>query len=719
MRKFGGLRDFTALCTSLTALVSAFPAMAQTADADKASDPKLEVIEITADRPNSYSADLVQAGSFRGATQMETPLTIAVITSELLQSQQAIDIMDALKNTSGVSASSNGPAVYNNLTIRGIPVDTRQNFRLNGSLPILSSIAFPLEDKDRVEVLKGASALYYGFSNPSGIVNLTMKRPTKDLLLNTTAFGDDNGGKGFAVDLGDTFGDFGMRLNGVYAGLDTGIKYADGHRYLVSGAFDYHPSDSLLITLDVENFEKSLVEPGSFRFSTTPKSTIANPYPQMALPQLADPSTNFGPAWATNDAKETNVLLQATYFINDAWSVVGDVGYSILDRSRYIPTFNPTNLVTGAGTLTVSPQKSWFDSFYYRAELDGAFNTWFLSHEVMMGVQEGIKKAHTPIATKVNYADNYLNPVDIAPPVFLTPNVDTTQIDDFGLYFFDRIKVTDWLQVLGGLRWSRYTESDVTTNVDTYGPATPKSYSYGAVVTPAKWLSLYGTYITGLETTALGPTTANNPAAQLPPTESNQKEFGIKVEPWKGLLGQVAYFDINRGAAYVNAANFYVQDGRSQYKGVEASLSGEVTKDFSVYLSGMILSAKQVAGAATVLGPTFVPTTVGRRVEATPEHTLSLSVEYRPSWWIEGLAVTGAAYYVSDQAINATNNGFIPAYTTFDLGASYKTEIASKPVTFRLNGQNIMDKAYWASTGGLFLSEGLPATVKFSASVNF
>ncbi|TDY43342.1 putative PepSY-like transmembrane protein [Paraburkholderia rhizosphaerae] len=34
-----------------------------------------------------------------------------------------------------------------------------------------------MEDKERVEVLKGASALYYGFTVPAGIVNMVMKRP--------------------------------------------------------------------------------------------------------------------------------------------------------------------------------------------------------------------------------------------------------------------------------------------------------------------------------------------------------------------------------------------------------------------------------------------------------------------------------------------------------------------------------------------------------------
>ena len=56
------------------------------------------------------------------------------------------------------------------ITIRGIDVENRTNYRLNGMLPIVNLIDLPLEDKDRVEVLKGASALYYGLTTPGGIV---------------------------------------------------------------------------------------------------------------------------------------------------------------------------------------------------------------------------------------------------------------------------------------------------------------------------------------------------------------------------------------------------------------------------------------------------------------------------------------------------------------------------------------------------------------------
>ena len=58
----------------LGALATATSAMAQQATPATQSGPVLEEIVVTADRQDSYSADFVQAGSFRGARQIDTPL---------------------------------------------------------------------------------------------------------------------------------------------------------------------------------------------------------------------------------------------------------------------------------------------------------------------------------------------------------------------------------------------------------------------------------------------------------------------------------------------------------------------------------------------------------------------------------------------------------------------------------------------------------------------
>src|SRR3546814_926713 len=118
-------------------------------------------IVVTGDRANRFGTDTVQSGSFRNAKILDVPLTISVIPSEVLKSQQAVDLIDAVRNTAGVSTTGTGPVAYNNLTVRGIAVDTQTNFRLDGALNMLSATAFPPANKTRAEVLTGASAPFF------------------------------------------------------------------------------------------------------------------------------------------------------------------------------------------------------------------------------------------------------------------------------------------------------------------------------------------------------------------------------------------------------------------------------------------------------------------------------------------------------------------------------------------------------------------------------
>jgi iron complex outermembrane receptor protein len=735
--------------SAIALLVGAASAQVQAPDAAPAptaspsGGPKLEDIVVTADRKHSYSADLVQAGSFRGARAIDTPLTVSVIPAEVINSQQAVGLLDALKNTAGVTSSQTAPIVFNNIAIRGIAVDNRGNFRLNGALPIINLIDLPLEDKDRVEALKGASALYYGFTTPSGIINMTMKRPTIKPFLTTTLFGNNYGAIAGAVDAGGTSGMFGARINAVYGSVDYGIDHTRGVRSLISGAFDFKPTDRLTFSFDAEHIFKKVNEPGVYRFvAPFPTSTAANPYPAITLPPLINQKTNFGPVWARNVASETNLLANANWKISDAWALTVSAGTSRERRTRISSTLNPVRRgPTDLNDLLILIQPdATYRNRYLRAELAGTFDLGPLNNEVLVGVTKNQRDQFTSNSVAVNCTatntatlspvsaatgvracqQNIFNPIAI-PQIGIPLRAGTlSRIDDLGFYAFDRIKFHEWLQLLGGVRKSDYKESNLTTGAITT-KVKPTSISYGAVIKPKSWASFYATYIEGLETTPLAPITANNAGQQLPATTSKQKEAGIKIEPRHGLRFQAAYFDINRVSTFVNPSNVFVEDGRARYRGVEVSLTGEITPDLSVYVSGLDLTAKQISGAPSVTSPAgvFSPTLVGRQIENTAKWSGSIAGEYRLGKLIEGLSVNGGMFYTGRRAIDPLNRAFVPGYTIYNLGAAYQTHIADHSVTFRINGENITNKRYFASTGQDLVAEGTPTTIKFSLSTTF
>jgi iron complex outermembrane receptor protein len=713
------------------ALIGALPVHAQS----------LEEVVVTADRSGSFSADFVQAGSFRGARQLDTPLTINVIPDALIQSQQAQSLLDALRNTAGVSPSQTSTTVYSNLAIRGINVENRGNYRLNGILPIVNLIDLPLEDKDRIEALKGASALYYGFTTPAGIINLTMKRPTPGQYIAATLFGNEHGSIGGHIDAGNTWGAFGARVNALYGSVDSGIDNSRGRRSLVAVASDFRPNDSVTVSLDAEHILKRVNEPGVFRYIRLPTPTPTNLYPALELPPLLDPTVNFGPDWATNRAEERNVLAAVKWMISPAWAVSVSYGSSHLVRDRL---FNSIDLNTygpntnGEGLLSVAQQPgATFDNSNYRADIAGALNLWFMKHQLLLGASQNTRDGFNPTnapatcpgamasAPRVVCTQNVFDPVDIPVTVFPRRTGTRSRTNDIGYYLFDRIEMTKWLQVLAGVRKADYTETNLDTRTITF-EAEPTSISYGVVVKPWPWMSLYGTYIEGLESTAAAPLTAANSGSTVPATQSTQREAGIKIEPQSGLLIQVAYFDIKRDSAFVNGANLYVLDGRARFRGTEFSVTGEVTRDWSLYATGQFLDAKQISGADTLITTsaatgiaTVVPTVVGRKIENTPKRTFSLASEYRLSGLDPGLSVNGAAYYLSERAINAFNQAFIPSYALFDLGAAYTGTFHGNEMTMRVTGQNIANKRYFSSTGASIVAQGPPRVVKFSVTTRF
>ena len=155
-------------------------------------------------------------------------------------------------------------------------------------------------------------------------------------------------------------------------------------------------------------------------------------------------------------------------------------------------------------------------------------------------------------------------------------------------------------------------------------------------------------------------------------------------------------------------------------------MTGEVTPNWSLYATGQILDAEQISGAPTTVttnpmtgAVSVVPTVVGRKIENTPEHTFSFASEYRLAGLAPGLSLNGAIYYISERAVNPYSQAFIPAYTLFDLGAAYSTDIDGNELTFRISGQNIADKKHFSSTGNNVVAQSPPRLLKLSMSMRF
>ena len=238
-----------------------------------ADEDKLQVVSVVAERPTGFKARTVQVGAFRDQQILDVPLTVNVVTSAVLEAQDSRGVYDALRNTAGVSRSQLGGSVYDNLAIRGVSLQNRTNYRLNGSLPIINLVDMPLENKERVEALKGASSLYYGFTTPVGVVNLVTKRARPEPVASVALSGNEFGQFVQHVDVGRQFGAdgaFGARINAVNGSLRNAMDGATGKRSLATAALDWRPSSSLSLAFDFEDVRKRITEPATIRLLPWP-----------------------------------------------------------------------------------------------------------------------------------------------------------------------------------------------------------------------------------------------------------------------------------------------------------------------------------------------------------------------------------------------------------------------------------------------------------------
>jgi iron complex outermembrane receptor protein len=696
-----------ALCAcALVAGHSAAMAQASPTTADAApAESALQTITVNGQR--SFGSHLVQVGAFRDQDPLDVPLTNNVVTREVLDAQGVRTLFGALRNTAGVTRSQLSGSTYDNISIRGILVENRGNYRLNGSLPIVNLIDVPLENKERVEVLKGSSSLYYGLVPPSGVVNFVTKRAGKDPVTSVAVSANEHGAADVHLDVGRRFGvddSMGLRFNAAAGKEELGIDNFSGERGLVSLAYDWRVSPDFSLKLDVEHYRKDVSEQAAIALLPAGTNGV------IPLPPVPDNRFNLAGEWQRYDAEATNVLVRGDLSLSDDWTLTLEAGKAQTNRDRRFSQFRNYDIATGEGQLRISfVDGQRFSNTNARAELLGRVVTGPLSHELTIGATHNQRDAYSGESTgNIDVAQNLYAPrtiAEISPA--LTPGSDS-RIVDKGVYLVDRIAIGERWQVLAGVRYADYQNTSQTSPFPPYR-VTDTSPNVSLLFKPVPNVSVYASYLQGLEETGTAPQGRDNEGEVLPPSVNKQKELGVKARLAGSTLLQAALFEIDRPQTTVDG-NRFVLGGRSEYRGLELSASGEVTRDFAVVASALLLDAE--------IASTTVAPELGKTPENTPKQTYSLFAEYRVPQ-VAGWAVSAGIYHVGKRMVNNRNQAELPGYTTLSLGTRYVTQWDGRTVTLQANVDNATDRDYWSSAGNGLLGAGLPRTVRVAAKVDF
>lgn len=663
------------------------------------------------------SAEEENSKPIAGEVESGTQTKVVVSRKQIESGNEQEGYGDAVKNVAGVASNNAAGSANDSVKFRGIQLGLYTNYRLNGGLAITNVISIPTEDKQEVQALKGANALMFGLASPAGIINLVTKRPDKEVTTLTVS-GNAFGQYGAAADLSRKFGEtqqFGVRINASGTHIATGVDGLSGSGQFSSIAADYKVNQQLSFKLDYENYRKDVMEQGSIAPLAAVKGVIV-------VPKIPDPTHMLGPTWGFYRPSTVNAMLRADYILSSDWKVLAEIGDSDSKRSRVqARTTGNYNVDTGAGTMQIQWIKNQhYENKFAKAEVQGKFELWSVKNEASLGYSSSERDSNNPFGfATATVPINIYNPAPI--PQLVDPNKPVTYAPSVNLekslYVYNTASIGSTLKILLGVRKSdaEFTSTSQKTFVQTTRNSSPVAPGGGILWEFAPRTTLYGSYMRAFED---GPTaTANttNEFQNLEPTESTQKEIGIRTAYFKGFYANIDYFDIVRANAVANQVagphfNEFLYDGTTHLRGFEIAANAEINRYWAVNGTAQIMKGTQ----QTVIDPALN----GKTPENTADVIATFNVEYRPQW-LSGLNLKLGSSYTGPRYINALNQGKIPGVTLFSGGAAYQTKIAGHKTNFQLNVANLANKRYWNSVTSSAFGAGMERSIRFSVKTDF
>lgn len=188
--RLGSLLPIGAALTGMA--LAAEPTGKPSADNEEVTLPDLNVkaarqkgaVPAKPEPPNQtpFKADTSTTATRFEAPIKDIPQSISVVKKELMESQNAFSLREALKNVSGLSiAAGEGGRTGDSITLRGFSANSDtylDGVKENGQY---FRDTFYLE---RAEVLKGASSVLFGRGATGGVINQIARKPVKQTLAN-------------------------------------------------------------------------------------------------------------------------------------------------------------------------------------------------------------------------------------------------------------------------------------------------------------------------------------------------------------------------------------------------------------------------------------------------------------------------------------------------------------------------------------------------------
>lgn len=606
----------------------------------------------------------------------DTPQSIAVVPSQVLEDLNTSRIDRALDFAGGVSRQNNfGGLTFLNYSVRGF---TTGELYKNGFAVNRGSYSAPdTSNIERIEVLKGPAASLYGRGDPGGLVNIVTKRPQAEAFSHFNASAGSWDRYRSSLDVNTPLSDDGRVLSRVNMAVEDNGSFRDyvgSERRIVSPSLSWQLSEDTVVSVDSE-------------FSRT-ESVFDRGVPAVNNELGAVSRSSFFGEPNDGRIRNDNQTLDLTleHYLSDSWKLRLANHYT---QGRLKGNSSEPQRLVGT-TLTRFYRErdfEWNDSIT-QAELHGQFEFAGWHHQSLMGLEyENYRNSqkYPQSATSAEYGLDIYNPVYGKPkPALVKPNDFFERTQSYALNLQDQITFTERLRGLIGVRLEHIEQtaqnrSTQVSNTQEKDVATPR---VGLLYQLTPQVGVFANASTSFKPNSIG-----TQGQVYKPEKGLGYETGVKLDLFDSRLGAtLALFHIDKeNVITTDALGDSVAAGKARSQGVDLQFSGQLTD------AVRLIGAYAYIDAEVTKGDASLPE--GSDLLGIPRHSGSLMAVYEfQQGLLQGSDVGAAANYVGERSGQAGSSFYLPAYSTLDLLAHYKL---SEQATLGLNLNNVFDRKYY------------------------
>jgi iron complex outermembrane receptor protein len=742
-----GLRHYLdRLAMALLPVMAVFAIAPGTVVAQEEESLSIEEIVVTAQR--------------REQNLQDVPIAISAFTADFIEKAMFSDVSDYIQSSPNASFISNGARSRRQISIRGVTnflgfVGTSTTgFYLDDFSIAGSTINPPIMDIERIEILRGPQATYFGRNALGGGVNVTSKKPTDEfygsIMADYGSFNTFDAEGVLNIPMGE---DFAMRLNLKSVTSDGNIKNInpigggnDSEYRYAKAMVRWTPSDNLTIDAMFQYADEDVgmregVPSGVFS-NFAGNVLYAGEFPDRTGDGKSDPFIDMIGFWPQNENRtnfnqpqsvgtafrngvvridyESNDLLftSITGYINSDFTLAGDIDGSSRDYFNEFRNLERESVSTEFRIQNTNDSNfHWSVGAIYANDKGDDWNRTYVGQEMRFGLPNG----------------------------FLIDREDSTSETDywaiFGQVDYD---LNDQWTISAGGRYSEETkQSDISgfsgaletvlSVKDTFTDFSPKLSATFRATDQTTW---YGTISKGFKSGGVQIAPIVEAETYDPETLWNY-EVGFKTDLMDNRLrlnGAIFYMDwtdlqvsfqenlIDENGDFILFGGVNNADSATS-KGAELSATALVTDRLLVNVGVGYLDAQfeeftaLIDGANRVLDGVTVPNSPKWTIHADAEHSFPVS----DNW--EGYIRLEYTYRddINPNTTSLIYDGFpwdVPSYDFFNLRLGFDRD------NFRLVAyvENLFDETYYtnayqkAFASGLFIE---PSFQKFGVRATY